>query len=101
MVEFPCAGRALHSESKVCCIASLENEKKKITYYACWYNYYRMVHAFTCAGMLPSQYTHLSMFSGIGVVGHAYIHRDYLTHGWQSMYTYLLSTFSVSKARVH
>ena len=34
-----------------------------------------MVHAFICAGILPSQYAYLSMFSGIGVVGHAYIRR--------------------------
>ena len=36
-------------------------------------------------GMLPSQYTHLSMFSGIGVVGHTctYIRRSCLTDGQQ------------------
>ena len=27
------------------------------------------------AGILPSQYAYQSMFSGIGVVGHAYIRR--------------------------
>ena len=32
-----------------------------------------MVHSFTCAGMLPSQYIHMAQFSGIGTVGHAYI----------------------------
>ena len=39
---------------------------------------YRMVHAFTCAGILPSQYTHLSMFSGMGIVGHGYIRQGLL-----------------------
>lgn len=42
----------------------------------------KMVHAFTCAGMLPSQYIHLSTFSGIGVVGHAYIRRVYQKLGY-------------------
>ena len=32
-----------------------------------------MVHSFTCAGILPSQYIHFSKFAGIGVVGHGYI----------------------------
>ncbi len=36
---------------------------------------YRMVHSFTCAGIIPSQYIHLSMFAGLGTVGHAYIRR--------------------------
>ena len=52
-----------------------------------WCVYYwfvfRMVHAFTCAGILPSQYTHLSMFSGLGTVGCAYIRRGLLIHVWR------------------
>ena len=39
---------------------------------------YRMVHGLTCVGILPSQYTHLSMFSGIGTIGHSYIRRGVL-----------------------
>ncbi len=39
---------------------------------------FRMVHAFTCAGMLPSQYDHMSQFVGIGCVGHNYIRRGKL-----------------------
>ncbi|XP_064383612.1 uncharacterized protein LOC135332186 isoform X1 [Halichondria panicea] len=37
----------------------------------------KMVHSFTCAGIIPSQYIHLSMFAGLGTVGHAYIRRVY------------------------
>ena len=33
----------------------------------------RLVHAFTAAGLLPSQYTHLSQFAGIGSVGYWYM----------------------------
>ena len=33
----------------------------------------RLVHAFTAAGVLPSQYTHLSLFAGIGSVGYWYM----------------------------
>ena len=32
-----------------------------------------MVHSFTCAGILPSQYIHFPKFAGIEVVGHGYI----------------------------
>ena len=33
----------------------------------------RMVHAFTCAGVLPTQYIKMSTFAGIGHVGHGYM----------------------------
>lgn len=33
----------------------------------------RMIHGFTCAGMLPTQYIKLSRFAGIGTVKHGYI----------------------------
>ena len=33
----------------------------------------RLVHAFTCAGMLPRQYINFSAFAGIGTVGKWYI----------------------------
>ena len=39
---------------------------------------HRMIHAFTSAGMLPSQYINFSTFSGIGNVGHRYISRGSL-----------------------
>ena len=35
----------------------------------------RLVHAFTCAGILPSQYVHFSQFSGLGVVGKWFINQ--------------------------
>ena len=33
----------------------------------------RLVHAFTCAGMLPRQYMNFSLFVGMGVVLQKYI----------------------------
>jgi hypothetical protein len=33
----------------------------------------KCVHAFTCAGIIPSQYINFSTFSGVGVVGKRYI----------------------------
>ena len=33
----------------------------------------RCVHAFTCAGIIPSQFINFSCFSGIGTVGKSYI----------------------------
>lgn len=32
-----------------------------------------MIHSFTCAGILPTQYIKLCTFAGIGRVGHGYI----------------------------
>ena len=32
-----------------------------------------MIHSFTCAGVLVSQYTNLCSFAGIGNVGFSYI----------------------------
>ena len=48
----------------------------------------RMIHAFTCAGALPTQYIKLSRFAGIGSVKHGYISRgDFATI---DIYTVLL-----------
>jgi len=38
---------------------------------------HRVIHSFTAAGILPSQYTNLSRFAGLGTVGGGYI-----TQGW-------------------
>ena len=35
-----------------------------------------MVHAFTCAGVLLSQYTKMTQFGGLGCVGDAYVRRS-------------------------
>ena len=35
----------------------------------------RFVHAFRCAGVLPTQYVHVSKFAGIGKIGHGYINQ--------------------------
>ena len=32
----------------------------------------RMIHGFTCAGMLPTQYIKMSRFAGIGTAKHGY-----------------------------
>ncbi len=36
-----------------------------------------MIHGFTCAGMLPTQFIKLSRFAGIGTVKHGYISRGF------------------------
>ena len=41
-----------------------------------------MVHSFTSAGMIPSQYAHLSTFSGLGTVGPKYIRNVYHRNGY-------------------
>ena len=38
----------------------------------------RLVHAFTCAGILPSQYIHFCQFATLGVVGKWYIQQGEL-----------------------
>ena len=40
-----------------------------------YYVMYRLVHAFTFAGILPRQYINFSNFAGIGTVGKWYIHK--------------------------
>ena len=39
---------------------------------------YRLIHAFTCTGILPRQYIHFSLFAHLGTVGKWYI--DQGTH---------------------
>ena len=36
--------------------------------------HFRMVHAFTCAGILPTQYINFCKFAGIGGVKKSYIY---------------------------
>ena len=38
----------------------------------------KMIHRFTCAGVLPSQYKNMSQFAGIGTIGDSYIREGYL-----------------------
>ena len=38
------------------------------------------IHAFTCAGILPSQYGHFCQFAGVGEVGKWYIKQGTLMH---------------------
>lgn len=41
---------------------------------------HRMIHGFTCAGMLPTQYIKISRFAGIGTVKHGYISKGFSTN---------------------
>eukprot|EP00731_Ephydatia_muelleri_P033957 Em0043g1a len=45
----------------------------------------RLVHAFTCAGMLPRQYMNFSLFAGMGVVKQKYISSVYLNKLYQQV----------------
>ena len=38
----------------------------------------RVVHGFTCAGILPTQYLKFATFTGMGQVGHRYMERGKL-----------------------
>lgn len=49
-----------------------------------------MVHAFTCAGVIPTQYIKMSLFAGIGSVKHAYAY-----HGYNCSYFFLCIVFTV------
>ena len=37
----------------------------------------RMIHGFTCAGMLPTQYIKMSRFAGIGTIKRGYISKGF------------------------
>ena len=52
-----------------------------------------MVHSFTCAGILPSQYIHFSKFAGIGVVGHVYINHGMFLSYFLSLCIYYYFCF--------
>ncbi|XP_064401110.1 uncharacterized protein LOC135347149 [Halichondria panicea] len=45
----------------------------------------KVVHGFTCAGILPSQYTHFSQFCGLGTVGQSYIRQVYGKLGYRDI----------------
>eukprot|EP00731_Ephydatia_muelleri_P010645 Em0005g1231a len=45
----------------------------------------KLVHAFTCAGMLPRQYMNFSLFAGMGVVKQKYISSVYLNQLYQQV----------------
>ena len=50
-------------------------------YTVCIYIHYvvvvcRLVHSFTCAGILPAQYIKFCEFGGMGHVGHRYMKRS-------------------------
>ena len=63
--------------------------------------HYRLIHGFTCAGVLPTQYINFAMFSGIGRVGHDYI-RQGNCHAYNMLVCYENSIlFSVQSPWVH
>ena len=45
------------------------------------YFLYRLVHAFTSAGMLPSQYIRFSKFAGLGEISHWFIRKGIMKLG--------------------
>ena len=57
-----------------------------------------MIHSFTCSGILPSQYIHLSQFAGLGTVGHAYIRQGTVSC---SVYSGLYCIYSIVCASVY
>ena len=66
LVQFSCVRESLFSEPEVSSIWSSHHMMQHI--FSC-----RLVHSFTCAGMLPVQYSKLSRFAGLGVLGTSYI----------------------------
>ena len=48
------------------------------------YYLYRLLHSFTCAGMLPVQYSKFSQFAELGVLGTSYISRSMLLLSYYS-----------------
>ena len=46
-----------------------------IIYIHCWFVYSRLVHSFTCAGILPTQYLKFCKFAGMGHVGYRYMEK--------------------------
>ena len=66
---------------------------------------YRLIHAFTCAGILPSQYIHFSQFATIGVVGKWYItssklHTHIYIHTYIHVHTYI-HTYIHTRIYIH
>ncbi len=47
----------------------------------------KLVYAFTGAGIIPSQYLHLSIFAGLGTVGYAYIRKGIILLKYKSKFT--------------
>ena len=58
-----------------------------------------MVHSFTCAGILASQYINLSQFAGLGTVGNAYIRQGSVLHIYCLLRNYWLLAVSVYHGR--
>ena len=66
--KFTDAGRKIHYKSEVSvhyttCFPQVRSNCK----------HFRIVHAFTCAGILPSQYVHFSAHAKLGTLGAWYI----------------------------
>ena len=51
-----------------------------------------MIHSFTCSGILPTQYIHLSQFAGLGALGYAYIKQGIFT---EVMYCFMAIIYSI------
>lgn len=90
--------RRTWSSSRVLSGLYLANQKyvlvSQLDWLHCHLYYYRLVHGFTCAGVLPTQYINFAKFSGIGSVGHGYI-RQGNCHAYNMVVYYKNSIFSV------
>ena len=76
LVQFSCVRKSLFSEPEVSSIWSSHQMMQHIF----------PSHSFTCAGMLPVQYSKFSRFAGLGVLGTSYI-----SHGnFRSMFSEFL-----------
>ena len=61
----------------------------------------RLVHAFTCAGIIPSHYIHFCDFAGIGKVGKWYIQSG-MHHLFVLEMSYLsVTSYSLQEYEVH
>ena len=69
LVKFSCVHNSLSGEPEVCLIYIVH-------FLYTLYYLYRPVHSFTCAGMLPVQYSTFSQFAELRVLGTSYISRS-------------------------
>lgn len=63
-----------------------------------------MVHSFTCAGILPTQYIKLCNFSMIGTVGQKYIRKGIVIFRLSASCIYvasIMSTDSIHRRRLY
>ena len=73
VVELSSVWWTLSCESEVCILATLQCCVGSVYSHTC-----RLIHAFTAAGVLPSQYKRMSAFAEMGAVGKNYIDKGFI-----------------------